>query len=141
MALNVTDVNYSWQFNTLECYPTASGHTDVVCKAFYVLTASTGSYSVYTGGYQNFPLPSGGTFIPFDDLTLEIVQGWVESAMGNVYLYNIKKDLALQLDNKINPPVEKKPAPWLPTPTPTPTPSPTPTRRPTNTPTPTPTPA
>ena len=35
------DLNYQWDFNPLESYPTASGQTDVVFKVHWYLTATT----------------------------------------------------------------------------------------------------
>jgi hypothetical protein len=118
MALKVTDATYTWQFLNFTCYPTASGHTDVAVNTFYSLTATIGSYNATTRGVQEFPLPaSGSVFIPFEDLTIPIVQEWVETAMGPVYLYKIKQGLVNQLDEQINFPVEYKPAPWTSPPT------------------------
>jgi hypothetical protein len=112
MALDIT---YNWQINVLDCYPTASGETDVVSRAYYFLVAATGSYDVVAGGYQDLPLPSlTGSFIPFQDLTLETVVGWVEEQIGVEGIQNIKNDLASQLEVKINPPTERKKSPWLP---------------------------
>jgi len=130
MALNI---NYTWRFDVLNCYPTSSGHTDVVVETYYYLTASTGSYSVVTGDDQYFPLPgSGSTFIPFEDLTLDIVTGWVTGSLGEEKVNELKTNLALQLEELVKPIIiEKKPSPWLPTPPPVPTNEPTLTSTPT----------
>ena len=117
------DITYTWRFDVLNCYPTASGHIDVVVSTYYYLTASTGSYSVVTGNDQSFTLPgSGSIFIPFEDLTLDIVTGWVTSSLGEEKVNKLKANLALQLEELVNPVViEKKPSPWLPIPPPVPT--------------------
>ena len=122
------DITYTWKFNVLNCYPTASGHTDVVVSTYYYLTASTGSYSAVTGDDQSFTLPgSGSTFIPFENLTLGIVTGWVTDSLGEEKVNELKANLAIQLENLVNPTIiEKKPSPWLPTPPPLPTNEPTP---------------
>ena len=117
MALD--NISYSWQFNPLTCYPTASGHTDVVATATYYLTATTtgsefGQIFVTAGGKQDFSLPSdSGSFIPFEELTIPIVAEWVEAALGEESLNRLKADLEVQLDNKVNPKTEDRTSPWI----------------------------
>lgn len=112
------EINYNWNFNPLECYPTASGETDVVFLVHWQLYASTGSYQASAIGTQTVPLPSGSVFIPYEDLTKDVVQGWVETAMGPAQVAAYTASLAQQIQNQINPPTVLLPAPWL-TPAPT----------------------
>ena len=44
------DITYNWNFNPLECYPTESGHSDVVFNVHWQLYASTGSYGTSAYG-------------------------------------------------------------------------------------------
>lgn len=107
------EINYTWQFNPLECYPTASGETDVVFLVHWQMYANTGSYNSSAIGTQNVPLPSGSVFIPYEELTKDVVQGWVETAMGPERIAALTASLAQQIENQINPPVLTLPAPWL----------------------------
>jgi len=45
--------------------------------------------------------PSSQDFIPFDELTEEIVLGWVQSAVGTDSINKIKQDFESRLDEKI----------------------------------------
>ena len=111
MALDIT---YNWNFNTLESYPTASGETDVVFLVHWQLYASTGSYGASSIGTQAIAaLQSGSTFIPFNELTKDIVYGWVTSSMGSGSIDAMYASLAVNIENQINPPVLVQQAPWL----------------------------
>ena len=109
-------VSYNWTINPLECYPTSSEGPDYVFVAHWQLHASedySGSLSTATSiGTQSVPMQSG-SFIPFEDLTLEIVQGWVTTAMGPDQVASLEAGLAQNIANQINPPVVTLTSPWL----------------------------
>jgi len=111
MALDIT---YNWNFNPLESYPTSSGETDVVFLVHWQLYANTGSYNASAIGTQPIgPLESGSTFIPFNELTKDIVFGWVTSSMASGSVDKMYASLEQQIENQINPPVLIQQAPWL----------------------------
>jgi hypothetical protein len=110
-------VSYFWTINPLEAYPTASGESDVVFVAHWQLHAteevSGSTYTAQSIGTQGLTYTSGSAFTPFEELTLEQVQGWVEGAMGTGSVDNMKAGLATQIANQINPPVVTLTSPWL----------------------------
>jgi hypothetical protein len=115
-------ITYNWTINPLEAYPTHGGETDVVFNAHWQFNATSGSTeesgSLYTStliGVEKVTYHSGSEFIPFEDLTLEIVQGWVENAIGETQVNNMKIVLATNIENQINPPTVTLRSPWLPT--------------------------
>lgn len=55
--------------------------------------------------------PSDPSFIPFDDLTEEIVLGWLREAMGEETVEQLEATLDSQLDALINPVVASG-LPW-----------------------------
>lgn len=110
-------INYNWSFGPLEAYPTASGHTDVVFLVHYQMTATTGSDEM--GYYESriintipLTLNTGSVFIPYQDLTYNIVKGWVEETMGPNAVQALYDTSAQNLNNQINPSVLSLPAPW-----------------------------
>ena len=109
------DINYNWTINPLEAYPTQAGETDVVFTAHWQLHATTGSYGATSIGTQGLTYQAGTPFTPFNELTLEQVTGWVETAMGEENLTQLKAGLAIQIENQINPPSVTLQSPWLPT--------------------------
>ena len=110
-------VSYFWTINPLEAYPTASGESDVVFTAHWQLhateTVDETTYTAQSIGTQGLTYTSGSAFTPFEELTLEQVQGWVEGAMGEEQVNNIKANLATNIANQINPPVVTLQSPWL----------------------------
>jgi hypothetical protein len=110
-------VSYFWTINPLEAYPTASGEVDVVFTAHWQLHATEEvdgtTYTAQSIGTQGLTYASGSSFTPFEELTLEQVQGWVENAMGTGSVDNMKAGLATQIANQINPPVVTLTSPWL----------------------------
>jgi hypothetical protein len=112
-------VTYFWTINPLNAYPTSSGETDVVFTAHWQLhaqeIANEVTWSASSIGTAPIPLHSGSAFIPFNELTLPVVQGWVEESLGTGSVEAMKEGLATQIANQINPPVLTLQSPWLPT--------------------------
>jgi hypothetical protein len=54
-------------------------------------------------GTQIVPLSEGGAFIPFEDLTNEIVVGWTKAAMGEDQVDQIETSIVSQIEALINP--------------------------------------
>ena len=110
-------VSYFWTINPLEAYPTASGESDVVFTAHWQLHATEEvnekTYTAQSIGTQGLTYEAGTPFTPFEELTLEQVQGWVENAMGEEQVNNMKAGLATNIANQINPPVLVLQSPWL----------------------------
>ena len=110
-------VSYFWTINPLEAYPTASGETDVVFVAHWQLhateTVNDVVYNAQSIGTQSLTYTSGSSFTPFEELTLEQVQGWVETAMGPEQVASLEAGLAQNIANQINPPVVTLQSPWL----------------------------
>jgi hypothetical protein len=111
-------ITYNWNFNPLESYPTASGETDVVFLVHWQLYGTTGSgsgsYAASSIGVQSIAtLQSGSTFIPFNDLTKDIVYGWVTSSMGSEHIDGLYASISASIESQINPPVLVQQAPWL----------------------------
>ena len=110
-------VSYFWTINPLEAYPTASGETDVVFTAHWQLhateTVDGKEYTAQSIGTQGLTYTSGSAFTPFEELTLEQVQGWVEGAMGEEQVNNMKTSLATNIADQITPTVVTLTSPWL----------------------------
>ena len=103
-------INYTWNFNPLESYPTESGHTDVVFLVHWQAYGSTGSYQGSSIGTQAVSYDTGSVFVPFEELTYETVYNWVSASMD---MNAVEENIAQQIENQINPPVLIQQAPWL----------------------------
>ena len=107
------DINYNWNFNPLEAYPTASEENNVVFLVHWQLYGSTGSYQSSTIGVQPVNYDTGSTFTPFNELTYDIVYNWMTASMGLEQMQAWENEVAQKIDNQINPPVLIEQAPWL----------------------------
>jgi len=107
------DVNYTWSFNPLQSYPTASGQTDVVFLVHWQLYGTTGSYQGSAIGTQGVTYESGSLFIPFEELTYDTVYNWMTASMGIEQMNNYTASVYQQIQNQINPPILTQTPPWL----------------------------
>jgi hypothetical protein len=113
-------ITYTWTPTSLIGYPTFEGETDVVTRASYTVLGDDGEG--HTADYSNFaytPLDPSVPFIPYADLTPEIVIGWVQSNLGPEAVAAIEESLAIDIQRQVTPPPEPEvlPLPW-PTPEP-----------------------
>jgi hypothetical protein len=96
---------YSWDCRTVDTYPTQGELTDVVYNVHWRLTGTEGAHSATSIGTQNLTLetiqPEG--FIAFEDLTHEQVIAWVEEAMGEDKVLELKASLDNQVAALITP--------------------------------------
>lgn len=106
-------ITYNWTISQLECKPQEDNVQDVVVTIHWRLDGADGEYSagVY-GSVATKPYEAGAPFIPYADLTQEIVVGWVEEALGEEQVQAYKENIAGQIANQINPPIVTPPLPW-----------------------------
>lgn len=119
-------ITYTWTATSLIGYPVFDGETDVVTRASYTVLADDGEG--HTADYSNSvltPIDPSVPFIPYADLTNDIVIGWVQYNIGADLIAAIQGSLAIQVERQIDPPPQPEvlPLPWVPAPTP---PEPTP---------------
>ena len=102
---------YAWNCTRVDAYPVEDENSDVVYNVHYQLagvdttnTQSNGnSYQAYIVGTQMLDTSTITEFIPFEDLTNEIVTNWVTAAMGTEAVDALKLGIANQIDEQINP--------------------------------------
>lgn len=108
---------YSWSFPVLDVVfneidpVTKQAVQNVVSIVNWVYTATDGSYSASQYGAVALP-PPGEPFIAYEDLTPEIVQGWVESQMGLGKIGDMQFLLDADIQNQKNPQQGTLPPPW-----------------------------
>lgn len=112
----------TWKVTNLDCYPTYQQNTDVVftvhwdCLGNIVVATGSLSSSVYNSrlyGTTGVQYHSGSSFIPYDQLTENVVLGWTFDSMGTGSKANIEAGAISSLYNQINPPVVQPPLPWV----------------------------
>ena len=96
---------FTWAIANLE-RETADGF---VYTAHYTVNAEDGTYSA--GAYGSIGLERPDTLIPFDDLTEEVVIGWVKEKLGAEKVTEVEDALQVQLDEK-HAPTKAAGVPW-----------------------------
>jgi hypothetical protein len=92
----------TWNLKNVQVYNTLDGNSDVIYLVNYNVIA-TGNGGVYV-------LPKEATidtssitdFVPFEDLTKEIVLGWVETDLGTDGVAAIDQEAEDALSNMLN---------------------------------------
>jgi hypothetical protein len=110
-------ITYTWTPTQLIGYPTFEGETDVVTRAAYTVLGDDGEgHTADYSNWQETPLDPSVPFIPYADLTPEIVIGWVQFALGPDHVAAIEESLAIQIQRQVTPPPEPEvlPLPWAP---------------------------
>jgi hypothetical protein len=110
-------ITYTWTINALVGYPTFEGETDVVTRASYTVLGDDGEgHTADYSNWQETPLDPAAPFIPYPDLTPEIVTGWVQAGLGADKIAAIEESLAIQIQRQVTPPPEPEvlPLPWAP---------------------------
>jgi len=108
---------YNWTVTNL--YTIDEGtETDYVVTALYNVTGiETVDGTEYTASLSNsaqFEVTEGSTYIPYEDLTNEIVVGWIQSELGEDGVSNLEASVAGMINSEINPPVSPENTPLPP---------------------------
>jgi hypothetical protein len=107
------EINYTWNFDPLESYPTSSGQNDVVFRVHWQLYGSTGSYQDFAKGIQQITYNPESTFIPFNELTYETVYNWITASMGEEKINQYKTSISKKIENQEILPISIQQSPWL----------------------------
>ncbi len=101
---------YNWNCKTVDVHPTEADHTDVVYNVHWIVTGVSdeldpegNAYQSTSIGTQVVPLDPESQFIPFDELTNEIVVEWTKEAMGEEQVTSIEAGIKQAIDLEINP--------------------------------------
>lgn len=107
-------VTYKWSILAIEVVPQEDNVSDVVAVVKWRLDGEDGEYTGSSSGVVNLsPYQPGQPFIPYEDLTEDVVLGWTLDALGpTVPVY--ESIVAGQISDKMRPPVEPRPLPWSP---------------------------
>ena len=96
-------ITYDWNCKTVDVRPQEEGETDVVYNVHWIVIGTKEDYSVNNIGTKVVHLNPETPFIPFDELTNEIVVGWTKDAMGEEQVKAIEDSIASQIAELENP--------------------------------------
>ena len=102
-----------WIISQMDCVPKDGDLTDFVVKVHWMRTATEvvneKNYFVSVFDSQLFSKDKITNFIPYEDLTYEIVCKWLNSSLDVAAL---DANLDAQIENIINPPIVVLPLPF-----------------------------
>jgi len=106
--------NYTWAVTALYTQ-TIADEQDYVVIANYEVIGVDGSHTASLSNNARFSTESVSTFIPYADLTNDIVIGWIQEELGVDGVANLEACIQGQIDSQINPPIvpQNTPLPWV----------------------------
>lgn len=96
-------ITYDWNCKTVDVVLQEEGLTDVVYNVHWIVTGTSDTYSSTSIGTQTVTLDESTPFVPFADLTNDIVVGWTKGAMGEEQVASIESGIADAIEKEINP--------------------------------------
>ena len=111
-------ITYDWNCKTVDARFLEDGQKDVVYNVHWIVKGTSdvlvpgseelppGSPTFYQAsiiGTQTVTWNPEGTFIPFEDLTNEIVVEWTQAAIGEEQVASIEASIASQIESLIHP--------------------------------------
>jgi hypothetical protein len=106
---------YTWDCKTVDVYPEHDNESDVVYNVHWRLNAESNQQDAEGNNYSSSVYGNHGVnadditnFVPFADLTNDLVTGWVIDVMGEDEVDNLKSGLDNAIDGQINPTSETK---------------------------------
>lgn len=102
-------MKYTWTVTGLATETIETQENYVVVASFNV-TGTDGGFTSVVNGTQNFSLTSE-TFIPYEDLTNEIVVSWIKELVNVAEITNF---IDAEIETQKNPPIQpiNQPLPW-----------------------------
>ncbi len=117
-------ITYTWAVTGMKVTNVGT-ETNYVVQTYWTKTGTdeNGNTGVFSGATPFTANPDQTDFIPYDELTQEIVLGWIQPVVTGSYEEHVNAQIAKQIADKIDP-VTEPALPWAPPTPPTPTPTP-----------------
>jgi len=101
---------FSWDCKTVDAYPLVGEDSDVVYNVHWIVTGVSDQldpqgnpYQARSIGTQALSTDDITDFIPFEDLTNEIVVEWTKGAMGEFDVTSVENGIQNSIDLQITP--------------------------------------
>ena len=102
-----------WIINQMDCVPKDGDLTDFVVNVHWnrnaIEVVNEKEYFASVYGSQSFSKDEVTNFIPYENLTYEIVCEWLDSSLD---VQALDANLDAQIENKVNPPIVTLPLPF-----------------------------
>jgi hypothetical protein len=95
-------MNYTWNIKEMKTID-VNGVTDAVIQTYWekIGTDENGNTGVFTGATPFLPSSvNPESFIPFEDLTPNIVLGWIQAVVTGAYEQHVNEKIQNQIDGR-----------------------------------------
>lgn len=99
----------NWSIELLECKPISGERENVVCTIHWRASYAEGGYTA--SSYGTVSVDEDEEFTPFEELTEEIVVGWVQDRLG-ASVAQVEAGITAEVAVKANPPIVRPQLPW-----------------------------
>jgi hypothetical protein len=110
----MSSITSHWNIVALDTIPSLDNLTNVIsvihCEK---LAVSEDGFNARWYGTVSVAAPHTAAFTPYEEVTEEMVIGWVEESLHTI---GVDDNLVAQIDNQRNPPIVTLPLPWAPAP-------------------------
>jgi hypothetical protein len=110
-------MNYTWKLKSLK-RKDSSELKNIIVQTYWekIGTDENGNTGTFSGATPfDLSTVDPNNFVKYEDLTEEIVLGWIQSFVIGLYEDHVNKEIANQIDEKKNPTVEvSSEFPWQP---------------------------
>jgi hypothetical protein len=106
-------INYTWIVTQL-LTETIEGNENYVVIAHCETIGVDGEYSASVPNVIQFSTEDVTVFVPYEDLTEEMVIAWIKESLGEEGVLLIEASIQAQIEAQKNPPVtpQETPLPW-----------------------------
>jgi hypothetical protein len=107
-------ITYTWEFPRFNAHPVLEGMSNVIYNIEFILSATDGEgRGAQIFGSVGLDSPkSDDQFTPFKSLTSDVIEKWVEAAMGAEMLADYKQNLENQISQQQTPDTVVLNKPW-----------------------------
>ena len=114
----MADITYSWNFNPLEVVFNEEAMTNVIDVVHWQYTGTLDDTSITNIGTIKLAQPTPEGFIPFENVTKEMVTSWVETTMGEDQITSMQTSISSSINTKLHPTRGPVSPPWVTPPVP-----------------------
>ena len=100
---------FSWIISQLDSIPSLDGMDKVISVIHYRAQKQHEDFTADTYGALSVDAPHEASFTPYDEVTKEMVEGWLEAGLDTEA---IEANLDAQIENFLNPKILAYPLPW-----------------------------
>jgi hypothetical protein len=101
--------NFTWLVSQLDSIPSLDGMDKVISTIHYRAQKQDSDFTADTYGALAVDAPHEASFTPYDEVTKEMVEGWLEAGLD---CEAIEANLDAQIQNFLNPPIVNYGLPW-----------------------------